>query len=160
MGYRSFHKWKPNPSTRFCHEHVSLAAQRVTCVELAFSRTNGNTRLSPNLLVQQVTTQETPRKQLTLRLLSSSASAKPSSFMFSAPPLTTKQPIHTKVFRQCISAARCNRASSEHSGCTHASHHRATFELHTRIVQRMIEQPLSEWPGLLMESSCPHCVDR
>ena len=32
----------------------------------------------------------------------------------------------------------------EHSGCTHASHHQTSFELHTRVIQRVTEQPSSE----------------
>ena len=50
---------KPNPSTlnQILREDESRSTEGQS-VELAFSRTNGNTRLSPNLLVQQVTTQK------------------------------------------------------------------------------------------------------
>ena len=57
IGCRSFHRWDTESVNQILREDEFCSTQ-VRSVELAFSRTDSNTRLSPNLLVQQVTTQK------------------------------------------------------------------------------------------------------
>ena len=154
MDYRSFHRWETESINQILREDESRSTEGQRA-EFTFSRTSINTRLSPNLLVQQVTTQKllgAAHTSSALVICCVIRIRRTVKFQCLSTTLSTKQPIHIR----CSSNQSHSSVQSclvEQSGCSHASHHQTSFESNTRIIQRA-----TGTFQFSLKSSCPHCV--
>ena len=139
---------------------MSLAAQRVTARN-SLSPEPMATHVSPNLLVQQMTTQELLQathtsSALVIRIRQTV------TFQWLSTTLPTKQPIHTRCSSN-VSHRSVQSCLIEHSRCTHASHHLTSCQIaHAdrpkidRAAFPRVTWDFSSSQVVLTVSGCPH----